>query len=627
MRRPPNQQRGLLAQLRMRLRLPSTRALLWCAGVGMAVFLATCSIAAIRLVSIASDLRHARSDIDQASADIREGRLSDARAKLTNAEQLLVVANDRMYGRIEFDLIDWAPVIRQNLDALQSSVALALQLVHGGNQLLEITRPLENAQGRLEVSLRHGAVPLAEMQKARQQIQELTATLPSGRPSSSLLVGPVADAQRRLYDEALTRRAQLDNVGRGLKLLASLAGADAPRRYLIAVANPAEMRGAGGMILSYGILESRAGTFSLGDFGGIDDLLLNAPVDAAALRLPADYLNRWSGREPTLLWRNTTLAPDFRFDAPVMEAMFTAKTGLPVDGVIQIDPAGLAALLRGTGPINVPGVGQVTADNVLDLTINRAYIDFPRRDQRQEVLGDVARAAFDALVNGEFDSLRPFGEALFNAAAARHLILYANDPATSAQASFFHADGALPDPQTQDYALMTVQNFSRNKLDYYVDTSIDLSGSRPTSENGELSAIITVANTAPSDVPSTYIMGPNFPGESSGLYRGTVSLYLPSGTRLIDASGSASPPTLSSEAGRTVTTYDVQLRPGQTSTVSLQLELVPRPSAPYAIQLVPVPRVRPTVFSVDIDDGSERLALRPAAPLVVPETVRAGAAG
>ncbi|MEY2423417.1 MAG: hypothetical protein QOI95_3484 [Acidimicrobiaceae bacterium] len=611
----------------MRLRLPSTRALLWCAGVGMAVFLATCSIAAIRLVSIASDLRHARSDIDQASADIREGRLSDARAKLTNAEQLLVVANDRMYGRIEFDLIDWAPVIRQNLDALQSSVALALQLVHGGNQLLEITRPLENAQGRLEVSLRHGAVPLAEMQKARQQIQELTATLPSGRPSSSLLVGPVADAQRRLYDEALTRRAQLDNVGRGLKLLASLAGADAPRRYLIAVANPAEMRGAGGMILSYGILESRAGTFSLGDFGGIDDLLLNAPVDAAALRLPADYLNRWSGREPTLLWRNTTLAPDFRFDAPVMEAMFTAKTGLPVDGVIQIDPAGLAALLRGTGPINVPGVGQVTADNVLDLTINRAYIDFPRRDQRQEVLGDVARAAFDALVNGEFDSLRPFGEALFNAAAARHLILYANDPATSAQASFFHADGALPDPQTQDYALMTVQNFSRNKLDYYVDTSIDLSGSRPTSENGELSAIITVANTAPSDVPSTYIMGPNFPGESSGLYRGTVSLYLPSGTRLIDASGSASPPTLSSEAGRTVTTYDVQLRPGQTSTVSLQLELVPRPSAPYAIQLVPVPRVRPTVFSVDIDDGSERLALRPAAPLVVPETVRAGAAG
>src|SRR5205814_9941533 len=106
-------------------------------------------------------------------------------------------------------------------------------------------------------------------------------------------------------------------------------GANGPRRYLLAVANPAEMRGAGGMILSYGVLTSNAGTFTLGDFGGIDDLLLTTPPDVSKLNLPADYLRRWNGREPTLLWRNTTLAPDFRFDAPTMEAMFTAKTGLP----------------------------------------------------------------------------------------------------------------------------------------------------------------------------------------------------------------------------------------------------------------------------------------------------------
>lgn len=370
------------------------------------------------------------------------------------------------------------------------------------------------------------------------------------------------------------------------------------------------------MVLSYGVLTSTGGKFTLGDFGGIDDLALTAPVDPKALDLPADYLARWNGLQPTLLWRNTTLAPDFRFDAPVLEAMYAAKTGLPVDGVIQVDPAGLAAILRGTGPIDVPFVGTVTSDNVVDLTLNRAYIDFPDRDQRQEVLGDVAKVAFKTLTTGRFDSLRPFGEALLHAAAGRHLTFYANSADAARNAASFDADGHLPPADQQDYAALTVQNFSKNKLDYYVDTSLDIRGRRPAAQVGNLDATITVSNTAPADVTSSYIMGPNAPDEQAGLYRAVVSLYVPNGAHLDGVEGATTQPAaLTSEAGRTVVTYQVDIPAGTTSTVTLHLSVAPRPAkARYAFEFVPIPRVRPTTVSLDVDTGGSSLHLERTAP-------------
>jgi hypothetical protein len=369
------------------------------------------------------------------------------------------------------------------------------------------------------------------------------------------------------------------------------------------------------MILSYGVLESADGVFTLGEFGSIDELFLDDPVDPTTLDLPNDYLARWSGLEPTRLWRNTTLSPDFKFDAPVMEAMFTAKTQLSVDGVIQIDPAGLAAILEGTGPVDVPDVGLVSAANVQDITINRAYIDFPNRDQRQEISADVAKAAFHALIDGEFGSLRPFGTALFKAAAGRHLIFYSNSAVTEAQVQFFGADGALPAADVRDAVFLTIQNVGKNKLDYYLDTSVALSGQRLPGVAGTVTATVTVANTTPPGIPSTYVTGVVPRGAPYALYKGIVSLYVPTGTTILRSEGSDLPATVVTEAGRTLVTYDIEVPAGASSTVTLELNLVPRPAGPYALVAVPVGRVRPMTLSVDLDLGDGRRATRALGPL------------
>lgn len=618
----PSEGRGLGHRVRsLRSNHPT---LLWFTAGAMAAILLVGVYSGVTLLSIASDLRRAQTMIESAGVEIQDGRLAEAREHLASAERLLIGANDQLYGRPQFDLIGWLPVVDKNLSSLRSSVGLALQMVQGGNELLQLTRPLENAEGRLEVSLQQGAIPLATVQAAERRARDLAAVLPAASevPDQGFVVSTLADLQTKLYTEAGRRREQLDNVSRALGLLADMAGGNGDRRYLIAVANPAEMRGAGGMILSYGVLESSEGTFTLGEFGNIDELALDPETDVGSFGVPDDFLTRWEGLQPTVLWRNTTLAPDFRLAAPVMERMFTAKTELSVDGVIQIDPAGLAAILKGTGPISVESVGEVTAENVVDLTINQAYIDFPDRDQRQEVLGDVAEAAFDTLINGQFSSLRPFGEALFQAAAGRHLIFFANDAGVGHDTSFFGVDGAVPPADTQDYAMLTVQNFGKNKLDYYLDTALTLTGQRQGRASGRVDAEIMVANTTPPDITSEYITGPTTSARTYALYQGVVSLYLPNGTRLAGAEGTDSAVTLTTEAGRTVATFEVALLPGESSVVTLHLELVPRaPDAPYALTLVPVGRVRPTVVAVDLDLGDGVRVRRSAAPLERPTVV------
>ena len=601
-----NPLRGLLHQ-------PRRRAIAIAIGVLVAVVVIAGLAAGYRILRVERDLRRARSLLDQAGTSVEQGNIADAERTLGQAQDLLVHTNNDLYGSTELDIVGWIPVVNQNLDSLRSSVGVALKLASGGDRILRSGQSLQGPSGKLEVALHGGTVPLATVQDVQREVDSLANGLPAraDEPSSSLLVGPVHDLQSSVFHEADRRRAQLSNVARALSLLADMAGANGDRRYLIAVANTAEMRAAGGMVLSYGVLTSSGGTFTLGDFGGIDDLALPNPVDPKSVDLPADYLTRWTGLQPTQLWRNTTLAPDFRFDAPVMEAMYAAKTNTRVDGVIQVDPAGLAAILTGTGPINVPGVGTVSADNVVDLTLNRAYLDFPDRDQRQEVLGDVAKIAFKTLTSGTFDSLRPFGEALFKAAASRHLIFYANSGDAARAAASFDADGQLPAADQQDYAALTVQNFSKNKLDYYVDTSLSLSGQRAAAQVGHVAATITVANSAPANLASTYVTGPNGPDEQAGLYRAVVSLYVPNGARLDSVDGATKQPAaLTSEAGRTLVTYQVDLPAGATSTVTLHLSLAPRPAeASYSFELVPIPRVRPTTAAVDLDLGGTNLRL------------------
>jgi hypothetical protein len=293
-----------------------------------------------------------------------------------------------------------------------------------------------------------------------------------------------------------------------------------------------------------------------------------------------------------------------------MEAMFQAAAGFPVDGVIQIDPAGLAAILEGTGPVEVPELGTVGVDNLVPLVLHEAYVRYEGIEERSDVLRSVAQAAFSKLISGQYDSLRRLGDALLRAGQGRHIMFHAVDPATQRFSQLLGADGSLPPLEGADAVHLTVQNVSGNKLDYFVDTRLGLSGDVTPGRPGGVRAEVEVHNDAPVGVTTPkYVFGPFNRDQVAGVYRGVVSLYLPRGATLLRASGDPprDPPIEVSEDGRPVVSWTVDLPAGATSHVVLDLRWAPRQTTPYELLVVPSARVRPTILRTDLTTGRGRL--------------------
>jgi hypothetical protein len=592
--------------------VPKTRRERWrgwrTALGGVAILLvllgAVVALGILRVRSVEGDLRTARDLITTASEHLEQGRLADARTALAAASDHLSDASADLHNHAELGLLELLPVASENLEALREVVTVASRLSVGGERLLAAAAPLESATGDLEVPLADGAIPLEAVEAARREAAQLVTALPPRvSDASSRLLDRVEDLRTTVLEEAVRRRSQLDVLSRGLTLVGDMSGGSGERHYLIAVANTAEMRGSGGMILSYGALVGRDGDFELRSFGRIDELVLDRPVDRDAVpTIPDDYLERWRGFDPLLRWRNANLAADFELTAPALEVMYWAATGVIPSGVIQVDPQGLAAILRGTGPVEVPELGTVTADNVVDVVLSQAYARFPDIDSRSDVLGDVAEATFQRLVTGRYPSLRPLADALLAAVDGRHVLMHSVSSRAQEQVAHFGAAGALP-PLGSDAMSLTVQNVSANKLDYYVDTNLAVTGERPEGAFGRVEVEVTVANTAPVGVSEPrYVFGPFNADQQVGLYRGAVSVYLPVGATLLGAEGdSVAAPVLQSEAGRPVIGFNVDVPAGGSRTVVLELQLAPRPSGDYELLLVPSPRVRPTHVRVALE--------------------------
>lgn len=573
-------------------------------ALGLLAAAALGGIALRRLAGAGTDLRKAEDLVESATTAIQDGRLADARSSLDEAQAIVLQTNNKLYSAVELQLLGWFPVARENLDSLRDSVGLAATVINGGRRILDASIPLESPDGTFEVSFSNGTIPLAAVSAAGQEISALSVQLPSVPTSAPRFLLPqTRELRTAVYEEAASRRTQLDVLGRGLSLLKELAGGDGPRRYLIAVANTAEMRGSGGMILNYGVLEGRDGVIDLTAFGRIDELALPGPVSADLV--PADYLARWTGFDPLSRWRQANLAGDFTVVAPVLEAMYTASTGLPVDGVIQIDPVGLAAILDGVGPVTVPELGEVRGDNVVALTLNEAYFAFPGVDQRSDVLGDVAEAAFRRLVDGDIPSLRTLARRLAEAVEGRHLLMHATASGAQAPLTSFGADGAYPPVDTTEAMALTVQNLAGNKLDYYLDTNLQITGQRVAGEVGEIKAQATLTNTAPRGARDPrYIFGPFDPRSplTVGVERSLVTLYLPLGASVEAVTGdrTVDPVSSGAEAGRPYAAFIVDVPAGEARSVTLTLRLAPRPVGRYVLDLIPAPRVRPTTVRVKI---------------------------
>jgi hypothetical protein len=288
--------------------------------------------------------------------------------------------------------------------------------------------------------------------------------------------------------------------------LPTFLGAEEPRRYFLGAQNPAELRGTGGLIGAYSILEIEEGRFQLSPFVPIHSL----PVPRRTVQPPNDdYAEYDYFRRHGLFWTAINVMPDFPSVAQAILSSYEAGGGEALDGLILADPFALSALLEATGPVELEGYDvTIDADNVVPFTTNEAYSVVSDPALRKRGLGDVARAALGRFFEQPTADQRDV-EKLLEAAAGRHITVYSRDPSMQDGLRATPVGGTLRPPGSDDDLLSVVVNSGAgSKVDFFQER--ELSYAVDLQPDGTASATfdLTLRNRAPTSGEPRYVIGP-----------------------------------------------------------------------------------------------------------------------
>jgi hypothetical protein len=433
------------------------------------------------------------------------------------------------------------------------------ELRTGGDRIA--LQPLRDAEPAL-------AAALARSLRVQRDVGaiETAGLVPQVRSAVSDLRGDVTELV------STTRAGQ-----QAAQLIPPMLGADGPRRYLLAFQTNAEVRGTGGLLGAYGILEADDGEVRLRALGRNSDLKdpPRLPVD-----LGPDFVQLY-GQAPRL-WVNANASAHFPYAARTWLASWERQHGQRLDGVVATDPVALGYLLKATGPVRLPGGEEITAENAAQLMLSDVYRRYPTphdNDARDRYLQRVAGAVFDGILSGQGDPQR-LADELANAARDRRLLVYSIRPGEQSTLTRTALSGVVPDTAAPLLGVV-VNSGVAAKLDYYLRRTVSWTSSGCGPGGQASKVVVTLTNTAPrSGLPEYVAPRPGSqggPAVLSTLPRGTdyllVNVLTTRGSLLRSATVDGQPGNASvgAERGHPVFGFEVAIQPGQTRTLTLDL--------------------------------------------------------
>jgi hypothetical protein len=334
------------------------------------------------------------------------------------------------------------------------------------------------------------------------------------------LVAPLSEARaefRDRLDDLALDVAPLTVITRGMAAFLD------DSTYLVLGANPAEMRLAGGMPLSVGQLEIEDGEFILPSLTPSNDLF---PVSGVAV-IDDDIEARWGFLSPSNDYRKLGYSARFAdWSAPQAALMWEAQQGVAVDGVIQVDPFLLQALLRVTGPM-VLDDERFDADSILQYLLIDQYDQFAEVDDtiqsaRRDRLSVVAAAVVAELGRGAWDPLELLS-ALRPVASGRHVMAFSRDPIQQAAWDELGVSGRLGGDEVGVFVL----NQTASKQDPYI--AVDVVATVTTNDDSRsIQLDIAVTNNSPPDLSDFAAGNWEYLGlQGRGSYQGLLTIYAP----------------------------------------------------------------------------------------------------
>ncbi len=415
-------------------------------------------------------------DLEAARAGLQALETADvdietALPAVDDAQQHVAEARERLSGP-SVTFLRWVPVVGRSIDAERAVTRAAGSSLAGIRAVVDAAPDLRT-EGGVDVeelsSLADRLDPLATQARADLvDLRLLRLDWTPGRVRAA--VGKVDAALSPLIDG-------LEQAPAGIELALGLLGAQGDRQVLVALGNNAELRGTGGFVSTFATGTVQAGTLMLDPFRDVREVS-DPPSATRKVPAPAEYVEDFGPfLADTTLWLEWNMSPDVPDAASVAANVAGELTGVTPDLVLVLDVPALARIIGLTGQeVRLADGSIVAGDELTDALLVDMYStagrglqeQTARRSELRQAAGDAAATLLDAGAS-PLSLVRELGRL----ARGRHLAIWSANNAEQAELERLGLAGSA-DPVGDDLALISVNNLNANKLDYYVERSVDV---------------------------------------------------------------------------------------------------------------------------------------------------------
>ncbi|MBP9819424.1 DUF4012 domain-containing protein [Candidatus Woesebacteria bacterium] len=398
-----------------------------------------------------------------------------------------------------------------------------------------------------------------------------------------------------------------------LEQLPSVAGGRGERKkYLILFQNDNELRPTGGFLTAYAIVNVENGKVEAEKSDDIYELDQKFKKQEP---IPPE-LGRYLTTEKFWNLRDMNVSPDFKSS---MEQFYSNYKGIPgepesIDGIIAVDTHFLTNIMQVLGPVEVPGYGTFSADNdprcdcpqiiyILSEIITRPTPY--HREDRKGILGPLMRSLLTKAYTAPKQQWPLLFETGFKSLAARHVQMYFLSPDAQAAAETAQAAGRMLPKENSDYLAIINANLGGAKSNLFVTYDVNQTVSAP--QNGMITKTIeiTYRNNRKADNCNL----------EAGLLclnstlRDWTRIYVPSGSKLVEAQGFTEEPSSYDEQSFTVFDGFFTLEPLGTAKLKLTYQVPYEDTQTYRLHVWKQGGIENYEMLSDVEGGQEKLVI------------------
>jgi Protein of unknown function (DUF4012) len=528
------------------------RRVLWLMALGGLVLLGIVGVIGLGAATVAArpELTRGTEVAKQALQSLKSGDFTGARAGFRLAANLFAKA-DKDFSKPWTQPARLIPVIAQHRRAAVSLTASA------GT----VSNTIANVLGEIDfdrLRVVNGTIDVKAIEALADPLDRLTAALTELKSSvvaadSQWVIGPIRSRLSKLTKQIDQQQIEGERASIAVQRAPALLGANGKRTYFIAFTTPAEARGLGGFMGNWAEVTIDGGQIAVTNFGRTADLAVDGDTEH---------------------WVRITSSPHFPDVAQLIADGYPAFSGHKVDGVFAMDVFTIAALIKLTGPIDVPSIGKtVTADNAAKFLLSDQYALVADRADRIDLLEEVARTTISRLLTTPLPAPPELLKLLGPFATQGRLLGWSPQADEENLFERTNMSGELPALNGGDGLAVVVNNIGNNKIDYYLtgDVAYAVTTDR---KSGKVTATldITLRNNAPAGVAVPPIVFENSEGQPPGTNVMKLSVYSALPVTGVKIDGQLiSTPTGDTQRGYNLSTIPVSIAAQATVKITVQL--------------------------------------------------------